>query len=206
MKREKPVIIRMLQSRYLFYFLASLNTALLAVPSESKFPPTSHGNNHSKEKRSSASLMESLTDATNVTLPTISFLEYNSSSNAEPAIICHINPPLPAPPIWGHVDLVECGLLIMTLLADDSADLHASQWSPTYPLVLPWTWGLVSNCQIQISAVNPASSDVFQRVMIAQRAALIVRRCVNNKGGVVSLGPREQFRITMFAFPYQATV
>lgn len=196
----------MLLLRSLFHTLALLDAALLAVPSESKFLPITHGNNHPRADGSSANPMHSLTDAANLTLPTISFPDYNMSSNAEPSVLCHINPPLPAPPLWGHVDLVECGLLIMTMLADDSADLHASHWSPSYPLVLPWTWGVSPSCRMQISAANPGSSDVFQRVMIAQRAALIVSRCVNNKGGTVSLGPREKFQIRVFASPNQATV
>lgn len=93
----------------------------------------------------------------------------------------------------------------MTLLADDSAELRASQWSPSYPLVLPWTWGISPNCKVTINAVNPRSSDTFQTVMIAQRMALIVYRCMNNKGGMVSLGPREQFQVQDFALRDQAT-
>lgn len=95
----------------------------------------------------------------------------------------------------------------MSMLANDPADLHASQWSPTNPLRLPWTWGISPNCKIQINAVSPRSSDVFQQVMIAQRAALVVNSCVNNKGGTVSLGPGKQFQIRVFGvgFGDQAT-
>lgn len=194
----------------ILFHLASLNTAVLAVPSGFNSPLTIHGNHHSKETRSLASpilVNNSSTGHTKLTLPTISFPERINSSNAEPAVFCHINPPFPAPPLWGHVDIVECGLLILIMLANDPSDLRTSQWSPTYPLRLPWTWGVSPNCKIQINAINPRSSDVFQQVMIAQRAALIVNSCKNNKGGLVSLGPRAQFQLRVLGdgFVDQAT-
>lgn len=198
---EKPVINRMLRSRILFHFLTCLNAAIIATPLESNPTPATHQEHDSRAIRSLASLIvnNSLTGTTNLTLPTIAILDNNASSNAEPTVFCHMNPPFPYPQIWGHVDIVECGLLIMTMLADDSADLHASQWSPTYPLLLPWTWGIPQSCKIEIDAVNRGSSDVFQQAMIAQRAALIVSRCLGNKGGMVSLGPRGLFRVRVFA-------
>lgn len=85
----------------------------------------------------------------------------------------------------------------MAALASDP-DLYTWQWKPTYPLVLPIIWGVSPGCRIKISAVSPSSSDSFQRVMIAQRAALIVSRCPYNNGGIVSLGPREQFEVQVF--------
>lgn len=139
-----------------------------------------------------------MTDTINLTLPAINLPEYNASSNAEPTVFCHNNSPLPHLPTWGHVSLVECGLLIISMLANDSADIPASRWNPIYPLRLPWTWGISPTCKIEVKAVHPASSDVFQRVMIAQRASLIVSRCLSDKGGIVSLGPREQFSVQVF--------
>lgn len=194
----------MLSSGNLFHLLASLNTAVLALPSDFHSPPYIQ----SREIRSLANSVlvnNSLTETTNLTLATTSFPEYDTSSNAEPTVFCHIDPPLPAPPKWGNVDLVECGLLILTMLANDSADLHASRWSPTHPIVLPWTWGFSPYCKIRITAVSPRSPDFFQRVMIAQRVALVLTRCMNNKGGIVSLGSREQFQIEVVAFLNQAT-
>ena len=176
----------MLHSKNLLHLSASLITLVLAIPAESISPPAIHRPHDSREARSLASpilVYKSLINMSNLALPAISFPEYNTSSNAEPTVFCHINPPLPTPPTWSHVDIVECGLLIMAMLADVSADLHASQWSSTYPLELPWTWGVSPHCKIKINAVNPRSSDVFPQVMIAQRAALIVKRCLNNKGG-----------------------
>lgn len=195
------------RSRTLFYFLTSLNATILATPLESNTTPATHDEHDSREMRSLASptVNNSLTSTTNLTLSTITFPNYNSSSNVEPTVFCNINPPTPHPPIWGHVDLVECGLLIISMLADDSADLHALRWSPTYPLVLPWIWGISQNCRIEFDAVNQRSSDVFQQAMIAQRAALIVSRCLGDKGGIVSLGPRELFRVQVFALVTRAT-
>ena len=93
----------------------------------------------------------------------------------------------------------------MTVLASDS-DLRVWQWNPTYPLVLLAIWGVARGCKIEIAALNPSSSDAFPRIMIAQRAALIVSRCVDNIGGTVSVGPRGQFQVQVFADVYQATV
>lgn len=192
----------MFHSRILFHIVASLNTAVLAIPSDLYSLLTIHGNRPSSETRSLGSpvlVNNSLTDTNNLTLHTINFPEYNTSSNAGPTVFCHTNPPFPVPPVWGHVDILECGLLIMTMLADDSGDLRASRWNLTYPLVLPWTGGISPNCKIRINAVNPESSDVFPRVMIAQRAALIVRSCTGNNGGIVTLGPRGQFQVQVLA-------
>lgn len=93
----------------------------------------------------------------------------------------------------------------MTVLASDP-DLYVWQWNPRYPLVLPVVWGISPGCKVQIGALNPSSSDAFPRIMIAQRAAFIVSRCVDNLGGIVSLGPRGQFQVQVFADGYQATV
>ena len=188
--------------RFLPYFLASLlNIAVLAIPSDSNSPPTIHGHHDSREKENLANSIfvnDSLTNTANLSLPASSFSEYNTSTYGEPTVFCHVNPPFPLPPVYGHVDIVECGLLIITMLADDSTNLQFSRWSPTSPLVLPWTWGISPNCNIRIEALRPWSSDVFQQAMIAQRAALIVQRCTDNRGGIVSLGPREQFQVQMY--------
>ena len=93
----------------------------------------------------------------------------------------------------------------MTILASESSDLHARQWSPTSPVVLPWTIGVSPGCTIIVAAVNRGSSDVFQSAMIAQRAALIVNHCMDNQGGVVSLGPREQFQVQVLALAPRAS-
>ena len=197
----------MLRSKNLFPILTAFGAVVLATPSDLNPTSAIHEKHDSRETRSLASLIlkNSSTGTTNLTIPTLNFPDYNISSNEEPTVFCHINYPPPAPQIWGNIDLVECGLLIMILLATDFADLHASQWSPTSPLALPWTWGVSQKCTIKIDAVNPGSLDVFQRVMIAQRAALIVNRCLENKGGIVSLGPRELFQVQVFGFRNQAT-
>lgn len=206
-KSSGTVVNRMLFPGNIFRLLA-LNAMVLAVPSNFNPSPAVHEDYQPRDTRSSASpilVNNSITDTTDYTLPTIRFPEYNRSSNAEPVVFCNLNPPLPTPPIWGDLDPVECGLLLMTILADDS-DLKAWQWRATYPLVLPVVWGISPGCKIVISAINPTASDYFQRAMIAQRAALIVSRCVNNyKGGNVSLGPREQFHVSVYADWHQGT-
>ncbi len=75
---------------------------------------------------------------------------------------------------------------------------------PTYPVTLPHIWG-DSNCRIIINALNPRSSDTFQRVMILQRAALIINHCAPHEGGFVSLGPREQFQVQVIGSAPRAT-
>ena len=100
--------------------------------------------------------------------------------------------------MWGHVNIVECGLLIIAMLADDTADLRVMQWTSTFPHMLPWTLGVSPTCKVRISANNPESTDIFEPVMIVQRVALIVSRCVGDSGGLVQLGPREQFRVHVY--------
>ena len=100
--------------------------------------------------------------------------------------------------MWGHVDLVQCGLLIIALLADETADLHIVQWTSTFPYLLPWTLGVSPKCKIRISANDPGSTDIFEPVMIVQRVALVVTRCVGSSGGLVKLGPKEQFLVDVF--------
>lgn len=198
-----PVVNRMPFPRGLFR-LSALNALVLAVPSNFNPLPAVPEDYRSRDTRNLASpnlANNSFTATTDLTLPTTSFPESNSSSNAEPAVFCHIDPQFPSRPIWSHVDVVECGLLIMAILADDS-DLHAWRWKATYPLMLPVVWGISPGCKIKIIAISPSSSDYFQRVMIAQRAALVMSRCVNNKGGIVSLGAREKFEVSVFADRY----
>ena len=204
-KQERSVINQMLHFTDLFYFLAAISTAVLAISAGTNFPHAVLEKQDSKETRSLAGptlVNNSLPDTTQFNAR---FPKLNTSSNADPTIFCHRNPQLPFPPTFGHTDIVECALLIMSMLADDSADLHVRRWSPTSPVVLPWTIGVSPFCRIIISAIKPGASDVFQRVMIAQRAALIVRRCVNNLGGVVSVGPREEFQVQVFSFAPRVT-
>lgn len=192
----------------LFHLLASLSTSVLAIPSGLNSPHAAPGNQDSRGIRSIASSIlpsDSLIDTKNLTIPITGFSESNTSSNAEPRLFCYINPPLPAPPAWGDISIYECGLLITTFLADGSVDLPAYHWNSVYPLVLPWTWGISPRCTIRITAIHPGSLDVFQRVMVAQRAALIVSRCLNNNGGAISVGPKEQFQVQMFASVTRAT-
>lgn len=100
--------------------------------------------------------------------------------------------------MWGHVDLVECGLLITAMLADETANLRIVQWTSTFPYLLPWTLGVSPSCKVRISANNPGSTDIFEPVMIVQRVALVVTRCGGNSGGLVKLGPRGQFLVHVF--------
>ena len=207
-KQKRSVINKMPLYNVLFHFVALLGTAVIAIPADFNSPHAIHGHQDSKEIRSLAGPIlvdNTLTDITNLTIPTISIPELNASRNAGPIVLCHVSPRPPAPPVWNHVDLIECALLIMNLLASDSADLHAWQWSTTSPLVLPWTWGVAPSCNIKINAVSPSSSDVFQRVMIAQRAALVVEHCKDNLGGTISLGPKQQFQVQVFGIAPRAT-
>ena len=204
-KQERSVSNKMLRFTALFYFLAATTTTVLAITADTKFPHAILENQDSKETRSLAD-----TTLVNNSLPDITqfnahFPKLNTSSNAEPTIFCHRNPQPPARPIFGHTDIVECALVIMSILAGDSADLHPWQWSPTSPVVLPWTIGVSPLCRIKISAIKPGASDIFQRVMISQRAALIVSRCVDNLGGIVSVGPREEFQVQVFSFAPRVT-
>ncbi|KAM0794104.1 hypothetical protein BDR22DRAFT_719111 [Usnea florida] len=167
----------------LAHVLASFTTAVFAISSETI----------------------NLTDTNNSTLPTVNFPTYNISKNVEPTVYCHTNRPLPDPQMWGQVDLVECGLLIIALLADETADLQTVQWTSTFPYLLPWTLGVSPNCKVRISANDPGSTDIFQPVMIVQRVALVVTRCVGNSGGFVKLGPREQFLVDVFGLELPST-
>ena len=200
-KQERSVINSMLRFTALFYLFAATSTAVLATSADTNSPHAILENQDSKATRSLAGPTLVNSSLSDISQFNVRFPKLNTSSNAEPAIFCHRNPQPPFPPRFGHTDIVECALLIMTMLADDSADLHAWQWSPTYPVVLPWTMGVSPFCRIKINAIKPGSSDVFQRVMIAQRAALIVSRCADNLGGVVSVGPREEFQVQVFSFP-----
>ena len=204
-KPERSAINKMLHFTALFYFLAATGTAALAISAEANLSHAVLENQDSKQTNILAG-----STLVNKSLPDITqfndrFPKLNTSSNAGPAIFCHRNPQPPLPPVFGHTDIVECALLIMSMLAGDSADLHAWQWSPTSPVVLPWTIGVSPFCRIKVNAIKPGSSDVFQRVMIVQRAALIVSRCVDNLGGVVSVGPREEFQVQVFSFTPRVT-
>ena len=195
----------MLRFTALIYFLAATSTAILAISADTKFPHAILKNQDSKETRNLAGPTLVNSSLPDITQFNARFPKLNTSTNAQPAVFCHRNPQPPIPPVFGHTDIVECALLLMTMLADDSADLHAWQWSPTSPVVLPWTMGVSPFCRIKINATKPGSSDVFQRVMIAQRAALIVSRCVDNLGGIVSVGPREEFQVQVFSFKPRVT-
>ena len=195
----------MLRFTALFYFFAATSTAVLAISANINFPNTILKIQEFKETRSLAGSTLVNSSLPDLTQFNAQFPKLNTSSNAGPTIFCHRNPQLPIPPVFSHTDIVECALLIMSMLAGDSADLHAWQWTPTSPVVLPWTVGVSPLCRIKINAIRPGSSDVFQRVMIAQRAALIVSRCVDNFGGVVSVGPREEFQVHVFSFPPRVT-
>ena len=189
-------------------FVALLGTSILAIPADFNFPHATHEHQDSKEIRSLAGSIlvnNSLTDITDLTVPTFSFPELNASINAVPTVLCHVNPQPPAPPVWHHIDLVECALLTLNLLATDPADLPTRQWSTTSPVVLPWILGVAPSCTLKVNAVSPESLDVFQRVMIAQRVALIVEHCKDNFGGIVSLGPKQQFQVQIFGVAPRAT-
>ena len=184
-----------------------ISTSVLATPADFNLPHTIPEHQDSKKPRDLAGAIlvnNSLPDDTNLIIPTLGFPKLNTSSNADPTIFCHRNPQPPARPMFGHTDIVECALLVMSMLADDSADLHAWRWSTTSPVVLPWTIGVTPQCRVKVNAIKPGSSDVFQRVMIAQRAALIISRCKDNLGGVVSVGPREEFQVQVFSFAPRA--
>ena len=196
----------MLRFTALFYVLAATSTAELAISAEANLSHAIFENQDSKETRSSAKLTLVNKSLPNITQFNAHFPKLNTSSNAGPAIFCNRNPQPPMPPVFGHIDIVECALLVMSMLAQDSPDLPAWQWSPTSPVVLPWTMGVSPFCRIKIVATKPGSSDTFQRVMIAQRAALIVSNCVDNFGGIVSVGPREEFQVQVFSFAPRATV
>lgn len=204
-KQERSIINEMLRFTALFYFLAATSTAVLSISAETNLSHAVLENQESKETKILAGPTLVNNSLPDITQFNARFPKLNTSSNAEPAIFCHRNPQPPIPPVFGHTDIVECALLIMAMLAGDSADLHAWQWSPTSPVVLPWTIGVSTFCRIKINALRPGSSDIFQRVMIAQRAALIVSRCVDNLGGVVSVGPREEFQVQVFSFPPRVT-
>ena len=204
-KQERSVINKMLHFTDLFYFLAATSTAVLATSAGTNFPHAILEKQDSKETRSLAGPTLVNNSLPDITQFNALFPKLNTSSNADPTIFCHRNPQLPVPPTFGHTDIVECALLIMSMLAGESADLHAWRWSPTSPVVLPWTIGVSPFCRIKINAIKPGASDVFQRVMIAQRAALIVSRCVDNLGGVVSVGPREEFQVQVFSFAPRVT-
>ena len=204
-EKRSAVINKMLHFTDLFYFLAAISTAVLAISPDANFPYATLKTQDSKEIRSLASLTLVNNSLPDITQFNAQFSKLNASSNAGPTVFCHRNPQPPASPIFGHTDIVECALLIMSMLAGDSADLHAWQWSPTSPVVLPWTIGVSPLCRIKVNAIKPGSSDVFQRVMIAQRAALIVSRCVGNLGGLVSVGPREEFQVQVFSFAPRVT-
>ena len=197
----------MLLPPLLFQLLSSLSTSVLALPSDFNSP---HAINQHQDPRKIRSLTSptlgpsSLTVATNLTIPDINFPELNASSNDVPTVFCHVNPQRPAPPIFGRVEVVECGLLVLALLAVDPTDLHLSRWSPDFPIKLPYIVGTPS-CKMKIDAISPRSSDVFPRAMIAQRAALIVDRCRGEQGGVVTLGRREQFQVQIFGLLRRAT-
>lgn len=203
-KRKRTVTNKMLRFSILFYFFTSMRTSVLAIPADFNIPHAT--DRHQRESRSLVDpMLVHISSPGNLTIPTVSFPELNTSSNAGPIVFCHINPPHPARPIWGPTNVVECALLFTVLLATEPPDLPGWQWSPTYPTVLPLTFGNSGSCKVQISATNPRSSDYFQRVMIVQRAALIVNSCVGDLGGTVSVGPREAFQVQVFALPPRAT-
>ena len=203
-KQERSIINKMLRFTAFFYVLAPISTAVLAISAATNLSHAILEDQDSKETRSSAGPTLVNNSLPDITQFNAHFPKLNTSINAEPAVFCHRNPQPPMPPVFGHTDIVECALLVMSMLAQDSPDLHAWRWSPTSPVVLPWTMGVSPFCRIQIVATKPVSSDTFQRVMIAQRAALIVSSCVDNFGGIVSVGPKEEFQVQVFSFAPRA--
>ena len=194
----------MLHLRSLFYFVATMNISVLAIPAKHSFPLAAREHQDSTETRSLAGRTLTnlfLPDIKNLTIPTVSFPELNNSSNAAPPLICHANRGFPVAPAYFPINVYECALIVLNMLALDSPDLASYQWSPIYPIQLPWVQGTTTSCQIQLSATNPRAVDIFPIAMIAQRAALIVHRCVGELGGYISVGPKQEFRVDVYALP-----
>ena len=197
---------RMLRLMILLHAVAALTTCVHAMPSVLNQSRTVHEDQDSSMSLTNPFLVKNaLADTTNLTIPTIDLPELNTSSNTGAIVHCHRNPLPPAPPRFGHVAILECGVLILGLLGDERADLPVAQWSSVYPFKLPYIVGPSPYCRIRVNAVNAGSLDYFQTIMLAQRAALVVNRCTANNGGIVSLGPREEFRVEVFSTVLRTT-
>ena len=193
----------MFHYRTLLFLLVPLSGLVLAMPSDLNPSFTDEDRQDFRQDSSLANLTftnTSWSKISNLTAETMGSPEYNASSLADLSIACFINPAPPTPPVWGHVHVGECGLLALALLGAEPPDLHAVQWTPDYPLRLPWSWGTTSYCKIRVSAITPGSLDVFPRAMVVQRAALILNYCSGDLGGIINLGPREQFQVQVHAY------
>ena len=190
----------------LLHTVAALTSSVHAMPSVLNQPRAVHEYRDSSRSLANPLLNKNvLADTTNLTIPTIDYPELNTSSNTGAIVHCHRNPIPPIPPTFGHVDILDCGVLIMGLLGAERADLPVAQWSPAYPFTLPYIVGPSPYCKIMVNAVNAGSLDYFQTIMLAQRAALVVNSCPANNGGIVSLGPREEFRVEVYSTMLRAT-
>ena len=187
----------------LLHIVASLTTSVHALPCDLNPARTIHEYQDSTRRLANLPIIENaLANTTNLTIPTIDYPGLNTTGAI---VYCHRNSPPPLPQLYGHVDIIECALLIMAMLGAERTDLPHLQWSPTYPFTLPYIVGQSSYCKIRVSAVNARSLDLFQSIMVPQRAALVINLCPANNGGAVSLGPEEQFRVEVFSTMRQAT-
>ncbi len=59
-----------------------------------------------------------------------------------------------------------------------------------------------NGCSVMINTQDPIAEDVFQKALIAQAAALLVRECVTDYrgmklGGKMLIGSKQQFNVTV---------
>lgn len=146
----------------------------------------------------------SLTGDENVTMP-VTNIPDNTLNASNVVVHCYDNPPAPAAPIYLPVNILECITILPSVLLEPEV-MSTARWTPTIPMVLPRTFR-AGDCRIGISANSQASRDIFQEVLILQRAALIMDQCVKGRtknqrlGGWVSIGPREVFQVSVFTRP-----
>ena len=138
----------------------------------------------------------------NLTVPIEGFGQDPSLNASDAQVTCFTNPPAPAPAIYATpVRLIDC-LAIFPFILVRSEVLDVARWTPSIPLSLPKSWP-VHSCQITVFANSQNSRDIFQEIVIVQRAALILKHCFQGVpadqrfGGRVSMGSRQAFQVSM---------
>lgn len=91
-------------------------------------------------------------------------------------------------------------VLLTVLLEPDITD--EIEWTPYDPVWLPYAYDF-GQCKIEISTRFANAKDLFREVLVLQKAASILDRCVRQRpeyqryGGTVSIGPKGAFQITV---------
>lgn len=133
----------------------------------------------------------------NLTVPLTAL--FNISLDAvDPPVTCYAQTVLPTIARREPVDLIDCLIFFPIFILRPNV-MDSVRWGSTD---LPKSYTFKS-CQMTLSAKALNARDTFQEVMILQRAAMILRACLQGRdpdlryGGKVSVGSRGLFWVSI---------